>query len=516
MFYMGQQVYNDIIIGAGSAGCVLAARLSEDGRRRVALLEAGTHYQDAAAMPQDLLDGNSMSLVQHSWGLAAQLTADRRVAFPQGKVSGGGSAIGNTVAIRGMPADYDEWAELGNPLWSWTKALPTLAAVEDDLDYGHRRFHNATGPLPIRRWREEELTAVQQAFLDGCLANGYPYAEDHNHPGSYGVGPIPSTRRDARTRVSTAMAYLWPAQDRAGLEVFPDTCVDRIVIRDGRAVGVIVDGEEVSADRVILAAGAVWTPTILWRSGIGPADELRRLGIDVRVDRPGVGAGLIDQPRIGVFVTPKPGRDNYGASTGQIVLRTTSSGSDARANDMYYAMVNRFDLAHHFPELRKGADGSIVYGVMAVARRAHSRGSVTLQSADPSVAPRIDLGYLSDERDYPLMAEAVRQCWELATTPAVLEHGRHVVLMNEQILASEEAMRAYIASAIDTAYNPVGTARMGAADDEAAVVDQYCGVYGTEGLFVADASVMPTMVCANTLLSVLMIAERASLLLRER
>src|SRR5260221_9577381 len=144
---------------------------------------------------------------------------------------------------------------------------------------------------------------------------------------------------------------------------------------------------------------------------------------------------------MGVFLTPKPGRETEGASTGQVVLRTTSSGPDRRANDMYYAMVNRFDLAHHFPELRKDADGSIVFGVMAVARRAHSRGSVTLTSADPAPPPPIDLGYLSDERDYPLMAEAVRRCWGLATTPAVLEHGRHAVVVDEQTLAPPEAMR---------------------------------------------------------------------------
>ncbi|MGA4846736.1 GMC family oxidoreductase [Streptomyces sp. G5(2025)] len=502
--------FDDIVVGAGGAGAVLAARLSEEGGRRVALIEAGPHYGEAAATPADLLDGNAMSLVQHSWGLTAALTARRRVRFPQGKVSGGSSAVGNTVAIRGTPADYDEWAALGNSLWSWEQTLPALTALEDDLDYGDREFHAAGGALPIRRWRAEELTPLQQAFLDGCAAAGYPHVTDHNHPASSGVGAIPSTRRDAAVRVSTAMAYLWPAQGRPNLEIIPDCQVDRVLVRDQRAVGVVVDGEELRAGRVILAAGAIGSPALLWRSGVGPADELRRLGIGVHADLPGVGAGLTDQPRIGVFLTPRSGTAGEGAPTGQIVLRTTSSGSTSRFNDMYYAMVNRFDLTHHFPKLREVAGARSVFGVMAVARRPHSRGRVVLESADPTVPPRIDLGYLSDERDYPLLAEAVRGSWELAHSSKIRDQGREVVLVEQRVLDDEELMRGYIDEAVDSAYNPVGTARMGPASDGSAVVDQRCAVHGLSGLYVADASVMPAMVCANTLLSVVTIAERAA------
>ncbi|MER5757143.1 FAD-dependent oxidoreductase [Streptomyces sp. NPDC002088] len=503
--------FDDIVVGAGGAGAVLAARLSEEGGRRVALIEAGPHYGDTAATPADLLDGNAMSLVQHSWGLTAALTARRRVPFPQGKVTGGSSAVGNTVAIRGTPADYDEWAALGNPLWSWEQTLPTLTALEDDLDYGDREFHAAGGPIPIRRWRAHELTPLQQAFLDGCTAAGHSYVADHNHPASSGVGAIPSTRRDASVRVSTAMAYLWPARDRSNLEIIPGCRVDRVLMRDQQAVGVVVDGEELSARRVILAAGAIGSPALLWRSGVGPADELRRLGIGVHADLPGVGAGLIDQPRIGVFLSPKPDAAGEGAPTGQIVLRTTSSsGSTSRFNDMYYAMVNRFDLTHHFPKLREVAGARSVFGVMAVARRPHSRGRVFLESADPSTPPRIDLGYLTDERDYPLLAEAVRGCWDLAHSPKILDQGQEVVLVEQKTLSDEELMRNYIDDAVDSAYNPVGTARMGPESDETAVVDQRCAVHGVGGLYVADASVMPAMVCANTLLSVVMIAERAA------
>lgn len=510
------QHYDDIVVGAGSAGAVLAARLSEDPARRVLLLEAGRHYAAEASTPDDLLDGNAMSLVKHSWGFTAQLTRGRRVMYPLGKVTGGSSAVGNTVVIRGTPQDYDEWGRSGNPLWSWEHVLPAFRALEDDLDFGDRAVHGRGGPVPVRRWRPDELTEVQQSFLEVCLAAGHPWAEDHNDPESTGVGPIPSNRRDPRIRVSTTGSYLWPASTRENLKILPQALVDRVLFEGTRAAGVVlsVDGgpfEEIRARRVILSAGAVASPAILLRSGIGPAADLRVLGVPVRADLAGVGAGLTDQPRIGVFMTPRPGYENEGKSTGQIVTRTTGD----RFNDQYYAMVNRFDLTLHFPELRRVAGARAVFGVMVVLRRQHSRGSVTLASSHPYAAPRVDLGYLSDERDYQLLAEGVRGCWDLARSPKIFDKGEQTVAVDERVMDDDEALRDYIERAVDSGYNPVGTVRMGPAEDPTAVVDQRCAVYGVENLHVVDASVMPSMVCANTHLTVVMIAERAAALLRD-
>ncbi|GAA0458529.1 GMC family oxidoreductase [Actinoplanes capillaceus] len=508
--------YDVIVVGAGSSGAVVAARLSEDPGRRVLLVEAGPHYPATGTTPADLLDANTMSLVDHSWGFTAQLTQRRRVMFPLAKVTGGSSAVGNTVAIRGTPQDYDEWAANGNPLWSWEHVLPFFRTLEDDLEFGDRDYHGRGGPVPIRRWRPDELTPLQQEFRDASLGAGHQWADDHNDPASTGVGPIPTNRRDMGIRHSTAMSYLWPAAGRPNLTVVGRAGVDRVIFEGERAAGVslAVDGgtfTTIRARRVILAAGAVGTPAILLRSGIGPADDLRGLGIPVRVDLPGVGAGLTDQPRIGVFMTPKPGNENEGKSTGQIVTRT----SGERFNDLYYAAVNRFDLTHHFPELRRVAGATAVFGVMVVLRRQHSRGRVSLASANPYIAPAVDLGYLSDERDYGLLAEGVRGCWELASSPKILDKGEQLVAVDERIMDDAEALRGYISSAVDSAYNPVGTARMGPADDVWAVVDQRCGVHGVENLHVADASIMPSMVCANTHLSVVMIGERAAALLRD-
>ncbi|GLW68380.1 GMC family oxidoreductase [Kitasatospora phosalacinea] len=521
---VASESFDDIVVGAGTAGAVVAARLSEDGSRRVALVEAGPHYATREQTPADLLNGNAMSLARHGWGLSARLTADRRTALPQGKVTGGSSAIGNTVMIRATPADLDEWAALGNPAWSWDESLPRLRALEDDLDFGADPHHGTGGPIPVRRWRPEELTTVQRLFLDGCLEAGHPYAADHNHPLSTGVGPIPSNRRDARERVSTAMAYLWPAVDRPHLTVVPDALVDRVLIEDGAVRGVrILEGDTervLTARRVVLAAGAIGSPAVLLRSGVGPAGHLAELGVPVRADLPGVGGGLVDQPRIGVFLAPRPGAADERASTGQIVLRTTAPAAAAgtgteRFNDMYYAMVNHFNLAHHFPRLRADAGTDGVFGIMAVVRRPHSRGRVTLTSADPRTAPHVDLGYLTDPRDHDLFAEAVRTCWQLANSAGIGAQAERVVALDEKAVHDEERLREYVGTTVDTAFNPAGTLRMGPADDPDAVVDQFGAVRGVTGLHVADASVMPSMVCANTALTTVLIGERIAEALRE-
>jgi choline dehydrogenase len=504
--------YDDIIVGGGSAGAVLAARLSEEAARRVLLLDAGPDYATLKLTPDDLQDSWRMSLRKHDWGLTAEAVPGRAIPYPRGRVIGGSSAVNATIALRGVPADYDEWATLGNDAWGWAKVLPHFRRLEDDRE-GADELHGRGGPIAIRRWRRDELIPTQRAFLEVCRRLGFPEVADHNHPQASGVGPFPQNRRD-RLRLSTAIAYLLPARQRPNLTIRAQCLVSRVLFEDHQAVGIEVQSgaarERVLGRRITLAAGAIGSPAILMRSGIGPRAAMLDHGIKPVVDLPGVGAGLMDHPVTRLLLVPRPGSCDPQTPLAQMVLRYTAPGSD-EFNDMQLVMFSHVDVAGiGGPHAVAMLGTPIAIGLPVALERPLARGRLSLASTDPRVPPVIKLNFAADPEDLRRLAEAVRLARQVAHQPEIARHTDHVALLTEETMSSDAALATYVRATVATQFHPCGTARMGPPDDAMAVIDQHCRLRAVQNLRVVDASVMPTIPRANINLTCIMIGEHVS------
>lgn len=493
--------YDVIVVGAGSAGCVLAARLSEDPDREVLLLEAGPDYPTRDELPLDIADGSCLPSdrsTSHDWGFTTTGSRDvPPVPLPRGWIVGGSSAVNGTFALRGFPEDYEAWEAAGNPGWGSDDVLEAFRRLETDLDVGDRPWHGAEGPVPVRRYRPEERSDVANAFLDAAEKAGHPVVDDHNEPGAVGVGPLPVNTRD-RLRMSAALTHLEPARTRANLTVRSDAPVDRIEVTEGRAQGVrLAGGEHLVAERVVLAAGAYASPAVLLRSGIGATEDLDPLGIDTVVDLPGVGRGLVDHPllSVDVAVPAEPvARPNY-----QTMTTWRSDGSEGPP-DLHLFACGPFDS-------HRTDDGLQLLPLAVGLVDPASTGRVWLASPDPAEPPRIDPGHLTDRRDADRLLAGIGEARRILATEPL----RSLVVGGERFPGDDvvgDDLRARMPRLVRTYHHPVGTCRMGPDPEAGAVVDADGRLHGVDGLAVVDASIMPRIPRANTNLPTMMLAER--------
>lgn len=498
-----------VVLGAGSAGCVIAARITERGDRDVLLVEAGPDYPDE--VPGDLRDGTRNSTRAHDWAFWHRPSPKQRLAFPlpRGKVVGGSSAVNTCIALRGVPADYDEWAARGLPAWSWDQCLPAFKRLERDLDPDvDDAYHGREGPLPVRRHTPEELVPWQAGFVEAARALGFSAVRDHNHPTAEGVGPHAMNKLDG-VRQSAARCWLTPAvRARENLTILPHTLAHRVLFEQGRVVGVELETHgvrrSVRCRRVVLCAGALASPGVLLRSGIGARADVARVGESLVAELPGVGARLLDHPGTAVFLWPKNGFTRTSHPLIQVALRTRAEGEDFAGG-----LQIQPGSFWSFPFMA-------IHGVsmMMHVGKTSATGTVRWTSGDPRRAPEIRSNLFGHPRDRAVAWQGLSLIRELAHTPPLRDLAR-IVWPRESVLKDRARVEAMLPTHCDSGYHPCGTAPMGADDDPEAVTDERGRVRGVEGLYLADASIMPTIPTANIHLAVLMIAERVGVWLRE-
>ena len=407
-----------------------------------------------------------------------------------------------------MPEDYDGWAARGNDQWTYEKVLPFFRQLETDTDFSGD-FHGTEGPIICRRFADSaEWPPMQTAFYNAAKSAGHPDGPDQNHPDVTGIGPTPYNNPNG-IRWSTNVGYLSMSRHRLNLTIRANCTTHRVIVEDGRATGVEVEsgGEKfvVEGDQIVLSTGAIASPQILLLSGVGPAAHLREVGVPVVHDLPGVGQNLRDHPVVWATWRTKPEIDLDGfAPRSQLMLRYTATGSDLR-NDMKISMQN-----FATERVNRGGDRMVPLGIrmLVVLDLAVSSGELTLASTDVSVQPNLNYNYFAEEFDRQRSREGIRKCMELVEHPDFKGILEERIEPPDGVMESDDALDEWLMKEATTGQHISGTCKMGPADDPMAVVDQNGRVHGLSGLRVADASIMPDCIRANTNVTTMMIGER--------
>ena len=524
--------YDYIIIGAGSAGCVIANRLSAQPGINVLLLEAGQRDTKLEiGIPGAYTKLNRTSVDWSFWSEPQEYVDQRKIYLPRGKVLGGCSSTNAMAYVRGNREDFNEWASLGNKGWGYDEVLPYFKRSEHNENFGEP-WHGTKGELNVAH--EGHPRMMGKAFIQGCTDNGIPFNEDYNGAEQEGASLLQFTIRGNR-RHSCAAAFLSPVMHRKNLTVRTGCLVGKIIIENGSAKGVDIlnrkGRERIFCKReIILSAGAFQSPQVLMLSGIGAENELRQIDIPVAVHLPGVGKNLQDHVWSGVSgLTNIPTGNSLikpvnmaKALLQQLLFKNgplSNSVLEANAFFKTESSLSRPDVQLHFAPIGISADYSTDiydmntfsrkdgYGILAILVRPESRGVVSLKSSDPSAAPMIQPNLLSDPRDIEVLVKALHKAIDIGQSDPMKKYSPGGILL-PSLPASDEMLRAHIRKSLETLYHPVGTCKMG--DDENAVVNDRLQVHGIAGLRVADASIMPTIITGNTNAACIMIGEKAA------